>query len=149
MGEALFILFGVVSAVSALIVAYPLYVLINLKLQEKKVKMVYLQIKGQVDIKCDIATCLKNKGYDLDKSIQEYATNEYDLDLKYYNDVFNHHILKSGSLQDIKRCNEAEEKINCTRDYYNEVVCSYNRYKSSKVSSYLAKSFSIEDAKLY
>ena len=137
MGEALFILFGVVCAVSTLIVAYPLYVLIN------------LQIKGQVDIKCDIASCLKNKSSELNNSINTYTSNEYDLDLKVYNDMFNEHILKSGTLEDIKKCNEAEEKINCTRDYYNEVVCSYNRYKSNKVSSYLSKSFSIEDAKIY
>ena len=54
MFETFLILFGVVSALGVLVVLYPVCLYIKLKKHEKKVKEVYLQIKAQVDIKCEL-----------------------------------------------------------------------------------------------
>ena len=51
MSQTIFILFGVLTAIGVLLVSYPTYLYIMLRLNEKKVKEVYLQVKGQVDRK--------------------------------------------------------------------------------------------------
>lgn len=150
MSEAIFILFGVLTAIGVLLVSYPTYLYIRLKMHEKKVKEVYLQLKTQVDFKCELASNVNNK--ELEKVILEYTKDKkenYNLDLKYYNEIFNKYIYAYSSESNIVKCNESEEKINHVKDYYNEVVSSYNSFKSNKVTAYLSKSFLINDGKLY
>ena len=95
---------------------------------------------------------MENKNKDIIKLLEEYTKEvdeKYNLDLKMYNDKFNDFISVSKNNEVIEKCNLAEEKINYVKEYYNEIVCAYNRFKSNKLISYLSKSFSINDAKLY
>lgn len=150
MSQTIFILFGVLTAIGVLLVSYPTYLYIMLRLNEKKVKEVYLQVKGQVDTKCELALTINNK--ELRSVIKEYTKDKkenYNLDLKYYNETFNKYIYAYASKDIIVKCNEAEEKINHVKDYYNEVVSAHNEFKSNRVTSYLSKSFLINDGKLY
>ena len=152
MFETFLILFGVVSALGVLVVLYPVCLYIKLKKHEKKVKEVYLQIKAQVDIKCELLASSGDSDPRLLNIIDEYKKEDkivYDLDLKSFNESFNHYISLTKNEELILKCNEAEEKINYVKDYYNEVVCSYNRFKSNKLAAYLSKSFLISDGKLY
>ena len=143
------ILLGVIIAISSIVIVYPFVVYFNLKSHENRVTRIYAQLKNQLDIKHEIISELENKNKDVLKVIREYQTANIEIDLKKYNDIFNYHILSSKNEELISRCNIAEDKINCIKDYYNEVVCSYNRYKDNMVASYLVKSFSFDDAKLY
>lgn len=143
------ILLGVIMAISSIVIVYPFVVYFNLKSHENRVTRIYEQLKNQLDIKHEIISELENKNKDVLKVIREYQTANIEIDLKKYNDIFNYHILSSKNEELISRCNIAEDKINCIKDYYNEVVCSYNRYKDNMVASYLVKSFSFDDAKLY
>jgi hypothetical protein len=151
MREAIFILFGVLGAIGVLLVAYPTCLYVKLKAYEKKVKNVHLQIKTQVDIKCDLVNSMDKKTMEITSLIDSYTNHkdEFEMDLKYYNEKFNDYILAYADKDTIIKCNIAEEKIGCTKDYYNETVCAYNRFKSSKVSTYLSKSFLIDDGKLF
>ena len=98
MSQTIFILFGVLTAIGVLLVSYPTYLYIMLRLNEKKVKEVYLQVKGQVDTKCELALTINNK--ELRSVIKEYTKDKkenYNLDLKYYNETFNKYIYAYAS----------------------------------------------------
>jgi hypothetical protein len=152
MTQTILVLLGVLMAVVIVGVSYPTYLYISLKIHEKKVKEVYVQIKAQVDIKCDLLSNIKDANKEVDSVILEYTRDKkerYDLDLKYYNEIFNKYIYAYADKECIFKCNDSEEKIEYIKGYYNEVVHTYNRLKSNVVTSYLSKCFLIDDAKLY
>jgi len=143
------ILLGVIIAICAILIVYPFVIYVNLKIHQNRVNRIYTQLKNQIDIKHELINELENKNRDVLRAIREYQTANIELDLKKYNDSFNYFILSSSNEDLINRCNVAENKINYIKDYYNEVVCSYNRCKTNRVATYLSKSFSFDDAKLY
>ena len=95
MREAIFILFGVLGAIGVLLVAYPTCLYVKLRAYEKKVKDVHLQIKTQVDIKCDLVNSMDKKTMEITSLIDSYINHkdEFEMDLKYYNEKFNDYIL--------------------------------------------------------
>lgn len=149
MPQFISILLGVLIAIGIFVVVYPFVIYFKLKGYEKRVKELSYQIRAQMDIKCDLILTLEGTPKDVLNTIEDYRKYTNGYDLKTYNDSFNKFVSTCKNTEVISKCDEAEEKINHIKEYYNEVVNSYNRFKNNKIAAYLSKSFSIADAKLY
>ena len=93
----------------------------------------------------------EDKYSDIAESINNYSSKRsIDIDvLKDFNSYYAYCLKSFDDDLLVKQCNESEAKINYIKEYYNELVCSYNRYKSNGVNLVLSKAMSIKDAKLY
>lgn len=159
MNEFVLVLLGIACALIVALIAYPSQVFIKMRTNRNKINNIFAQIKGQVDIK---HTLLKEyieinkdsigeeKFNIINEKINSYKMSVKNVDtLKDYNDMYAYYMKSFDDNLLINQCNESEEKINHIKEYYNELVYFYNRYKASPVNSFLAKALSIEDEKLY
>ena len=159
MSEFLFILLGVISAILIALIAYPSQVFIKMRVNKSKINNIYSQIKAQVDIKHSLLKeyieinkdSINEEKYNIiNDKISSYIVNAKSIDtLKDYNNFYANYM---NDLEDdllMHQCKESEEKISHIREYYNELVCFYNTYKSNGVNSILSKVLSIGDEKLY
>jgi uncharacterized membrane protein YgaE (UPF0421/DUF939 family) len=160
MNEFIWVLIGICSALLIAFIVYLNQAYIKIYHHRKKIKNILMQIRGQVEVK---HTLLKeyleiNKDLITDKKYKEISDklNAYNLisasnidSLKEFNDLYAYYMKSFNDNLLIKQCDESEEKINYIKDYYNELVCYYNRYKSSGFNSFLAKAMAIADEKLY
>ena len=158
--EFIWVIVGIFSAIVILGFIYPLQMYLKMRANKKKIENILVQIRGQVSIKHSLLkeyieinkdVIEEDKYNDMIESINHYSSKK-SLDIDVLKDFNNYYSYCMKSFDDtllIHQCNESEEKINYIKDYYNELVDSYNRYKSNGVNLVISKAMSIEDAKLY
>lgn len=157
--EFLLIAIGIISALIFTFVGYIIYTYIRLRIHKNKIRNIYSQIKGQVNIKHVLLKEyiemnkdeIDEKIYsDIQEKLIRYNHESNDIDnLKEHNYAFNHYMKSLNDDLLSRQCNKAEEKINHIKGYYNEVVNFYNNYKSNKVNSFVAKTLDFNDEKVY
>ena len=160
MNELGWIIIGVICALVIAFIAYITQVFIRIIVNKNRIKNTLAQISGQVDVKHNLLKeYLKlNKDGIVDETfnkinvlLNEYeSSKEKDVDtLKEFNSSYVTYMKSFDDSLLCKQCDESEEKINYIKEYYNELVCFFNRYKSNGVNVILSKALSINDAKLY
>lgn len=160
MNEISWIFLGVFSALLIALIVYPSQVYVKMRLNKTKIRNTFLQIEGQVGIKNNLLkeyieinkdTISEEKYKEISERLNSYSFNgNKSVDsLKDFNDAYSHYMKSFDDALLHKQCEESQEKINYIKDYYNELVCFYNRYKSNGVNSIVSKVMAIEDEKLY
>jgi hypothetical protein len=160
MSELVWILIGVFTTLVVVCVTYILQVWIKITINRNKIKNTLVQITGQVDLKHNLLkeyiklnkeSIVKETFIKITNTLNEYEKNLFkDVDcLKDYNSYYVDYMKTFDDSLLHKQCDESEEKINYIKEYYNELVCSYNNYKSIGINSFVSKALSIDDAKLY
>ena len=151
---------GVVSVGVIASLVYMLQVYWKMLSSKRKIKNVLVQIRGQVDIKFDLLSkyIITNEGslnlaklVEIKDKLDLYKDdNVIDVEeLKDYNEMYCYYIRSFNDKKLDVECDLSEKKIGYLKGYYNELVCTYNHYKSNKLNSWLAKVVAIEDEKLY
>lgn len=154
------IFIGIGSALVIAIFVYFLYSYLKINVHHTKIKNTLAQIRGQVDIKYDLLkqyielnkdSINEDRYIDFNNVLNLYKnSNEIDVEsLKDFNISCNYYLKSFQDTLLIKQCDESEEKIEHIKDYYNELVCFFNRLKSNGFNSFLARAMSIKDEKLY
>ena len=160
MKELSWVFIGIGSALFVLGILYLGYLLINMYIHRNRIRSILVQIRGQVDIKHDLLreyieinrdSIEEEKYDDLSTKLNMYkSSNLVEVNvLKDFNDYWNYYMKSFDDHLLSSQCDEGEVKINHIKDYYNELVCFFNNYKSNKVNSLLSKAMSIRDEKLY
>jgi hypothetical protein len=160
MSELGWILIGVFTTLLVVCVAYVVQVWVKIIINKNKIKNTLVQITGQVDLKHNLLkeyiklnkeSIVKETFNKITTTLNEYENN-LNKDVDYIKDYNSYYVNYMKDFDDSllhKQCDESEEKINYIKEYYNELVCSYNNYKSIGINSFVSKALSIEDAKLY
>ena len=160
MNELGWIIVGVIFALVIASISYVVQVFVRINVNKNKIKNTLAQISGQVDVKHNLLKeYIKiNKDGIVDETFNKINSvlNEYEnykgMDIDTLKEFNTSYVLYLKSFDDsllCKQCDESEEKINYIKEYYNELVCFFNRYKSNGVNVILSKALSIDDAKLY
>ncbi len=158
--EFIWWLIGTLSVIFIIGCIYPIVMYIKMRVNKKKLENILAQIRGQVSIKHSLLKeyieinkdIIEEEKYtNIIESINHYSSKKIlDIDgLKRFNKYYVNCMNSFDDSLLINQCNESELKINYIKEYYNELVCSYNSYKSNGLNAVLAKVMSIEDAKLY
>lgn len=158
MKEFMWILIGISSVLLVLLLIYPSQAYIKMRVNKTKIQNIFLQIEGQVSIKYNLLkeyleinkdSIDEEKYKEITERLNAYGRiknvdilKDFNVIYSYYMHSFDDHLLS-------KQCKDSEEKIGHIKEYYNELVCFYNRYKSNKINSFVAKVMSIDDEKLY
>lgn len=158
MNKFIWILIGVSLVVIGALLIYPSQVYIKMRSSKTKIRNILKQIEGQVSIKHSLLkeyleinkdSMTEEKYNEIYLKLKEYGCDKNIEILKDFNQTYSEYMYSFDDNLLNNQCKNSEEKIGYIKEYYNELVSSYNNYKANKINNFVAKIMSIKDEQLY
>ena len=149
-----------VSIVSLVVIVYPLGIYIKMRTNKSKIKKLMGKIHRQVDFKRDLLKQYleinrdvidEEKYTEITSGLNDYRPEKIkDINnLKFLNDLYSKYMVSFDDALMSKTCNESNKEITNIREYYNNLVKDYNKFKSKKINSILSKVMLLDDEVIF